>query len=379
MSMDGLTTGSAVAIDSNSADTGTRTLVTIHNNHASAVAATPLVVTQDSTNCVAKFTGTSTIVLPVGTSSNRGPDVQGGVRYNTTTSSFEGYSGSTWAGLGGLIDVDQDTKILAETSAGADNDDLDFHTAGTQRMKIDQAGILTMGVDDAGYDVKFFGETAAAYMLYDASADKLVVRGPVGTGATGAGVLRLETAEATVVDADQLGRIEFIAPLEGSGTDAILVGASIYAEADDTFAADNNRTELVFACGGSEAATEKMRIAYNGYVGMGTATPSSQLEVVGTITETSMREAKTNIENMGEMLPAVMQMQGVKFDYKFDPESTDNYGFIAEDMDEILPNLVSHNAEGKAQGIQYTKLTAVLVEAIKEQQKQIDELKAKVN
>ena len=48
-------------------------------------------------------------------------------------------------------------------------------------------------------------------------------------------------------------------------------------------------------------------------------------------------------------------------------------------MDEILPNLVSHNEEGKAQGIQYTKLTAVLVEAIKEQQAQIDELKAKLN
>jgi hypothetical protein len=380
MSMDGLTTGSALAIDSNSADTGIRTLVTIHNNHASAVAAVPLVVTQDSTNCVAKFVGTSTIIVPVGTSSNRGPAVQGGIRYNTTTSGFEGYSGSTWAGLGGLIDVDQDTKILAETSAGADNDDLDFYTAGTKRMSIDQAGVLTMGVDDAGYDVKLFGETAAAYMLYDASADKLIVRGPVGTGAAGAGVLRLETAEATVVDADQLGRIEFIAPLEGSGTDAILVGASIYAEADDTFAADNNRTELVFATAGSEAAAEKMRLDYQGWLGIGTAAPSTMLEVAGGITETSMREMKTNIEPIENILPSVLQMQGVSFDWKNEENGGKNsYGLIAEDVDKILPNLVSHDSDGKPKGIQYTKMTAVLLEALKEQQVQIDELKAKLN
>jgi hypothetical protein len=179
MSMDGLTTGVAMAIDSNSADTGTRSLVTITNNHASAVAAIPLVVTQDSTNCVAKFVGTSTVVLPVGTSSNRGFAVQGGVRYNTTTSGFEGYSGSTWAGLGGLIDVDQDTKIIAETSAGADNDDLDFYTAGTKRMSIDQAGVINVGVDDTGYDVKLFGATAGKYMLWDQSADELQVVGKI--------------------------------------------------------------------------------------------------------------------------------------------------------------------------------------------------------
>tara|TARA_B100001750_G_scaffold167800_1_gene136283 strand:+ start:18 stop:1616 length:1599 start_codon:yes stop_codon:yes gene_type:complete len=140
LSADGLTTGSIMALTSDSSDTGTRTLVSIKNDNASATAAVPLVVTQDSTNAVAKFSGTSTIVVPVGTSSNRGHAIQGGIRYNTTTSSFEGYSGSTWAGLGGLIDVDQDTKIIAETSAGADNDDIDIYTAGTLRMSIDETG-----------------------------------------------------------------------------------------------------------------------------------------------------------------------------------------------------------------------------------------------
>ena len=72
-------------------------------------------------------------------------------------------------------------------------------------------------------------------------------------------------------------------------------------------------------------------------------------------------------------------MQGVKFDWKDDEEPDNNYGFIAEDVHEILPNLVSYSPEGKPQGIQYSKMTAVLLEAIKEQQTQIDELKSRLN
>ena len=90
-------------------------------------------------------------------------------------------------------------------------------------------------------------------------------RGVAGTGAASAGVLKLTTAETTVVDADQLGRIDFSAPLE-TGADAVLVGASIYAEADAAFSATVNSTDLVFATGDSAAASEKMRIDSTGQV-----------------------------------------------------------------------------------------------------------------
>ena len=92
------------------------------------------------------------------------------------------------------------------------------------------------------------------------------IRGPAGTGTAPAGVLRLSTAETSVVDADQLGRIEFIAPLEAGGTDAILVGASIHAEADATFSSSVNSTDLVFSTGDSDSASEKMRIDSTGQV-----------------------------------------------------------------------------------------------------------------
>jgi len=77
-------------------------------------------------------------------------------------------------------------------------------------------------------------------------------------------VMTLQTGETTVVDGDVLGKINFQAPSEASGTDAVLVAASIYAEADDTFAAGNNDCDLVFAVAESEAAAERMRLAWDG-------------------------------------------------------------------------------------------------------------------
>jgi hypothetical protein len=122
------------------------------------------------------------------------------------------------------------------------------------------SGAITVGVDDTGLDVKMFGATAGAYAEWDQASDLLELRG----GAATPGKLLLSTAETTVVDGNKLGQIDFQAPLEGSGTDAILVGASIWAEADDTFAADNNETHLVFATAESATAAEVMRLDGDG-------------------------------------------------------------------------------------------------------------------
>mgnify|MGYP003654608132 CR=1 FL=1 len=87
--------------------------------------------------------------------------------------------------------------------------------------------------------------------------------------ATG-GVLKLETSDTTVTDGSVLGKIEFKAPDEASGTDAILVGAAIEAVAEGTFAADNNATELVFKTGASAAADAKMILDSSGNLLVGT-------------------------------------------------------------------------------------------------------------
>ena len=68
-----------------------------------------------------------------------------------------------------------------------------------------------------------------------------------------------------------MGKIDFQAPLEAGGTDAITVAASIQAMAQGTFSASVNATDLIFFTGHSEAATEKFRFTSQGELGVGGA------------------------------------------------------------------------------------------------------------
>jgi len=77
------------------------------------------------------------IIIPVGTTSQRSGDaVRGEIRFNTEIQTYEGYDGNNWGSLGGMTDVDKDTLITAENSAGEDNDELKFFTAGVERLRI---------------------------------------------------------------------------------------------------------------------------------------------------------------------------------------------------------------------------------------------------
>jgi hypothetical protein len=78
-------------------------------------------------------------------------------------------------------------------------------------------------------------------------------------------VLTLSTKEPTVVDGDVIGRLNFRAPLE-TGADALLLLASMHAEADATFDATTNTTDLVFSTASGDAAAERLRITSAGKV-----------------------------------------------------------------------------------------------------------------
>jgi len=126
---------------------------------------------------------------------------------------------------------------------------------------------------------------------------ELEIRG----GAALPGTLLLSTAETSVVDGNKLGQIDFQAPVDAAGTDAILVAASIYAEADNTFSSSVNATELVFATGASEAAAEKMRLTSDGKVGIGTSVPVTDLTIEGPITIKEQADADSDTAAYGQI------------------------------------------------------------------------------
>lgn len=123
-----------------------------------------------------------------------------------------------------------------------------------------------------------------------------------------------------------------------------------------------------------------------GYVGIGTTTPKAKLNVLGNLNTTgnvyalaffysSDRILKTNIQVLKGALENVLDLEGVSFNWKATGESS--IGLIAQDVEKFYPEAVATDANG-IKSVDYAKLVPVLIEAIKEQQSQIDTLKKEV-
>jgi hypothetical protein len=103
---------------------------------------------------------------------------------------------------------------------------------------------------------------------------------------------------------------------------------------------------------------------------------STGLAVTGTISESSSIAIKENVIPISDALKIIAQLSGVTYDRK-DGTAKKRAGLIAEQVNEILPNVVQKDAYGNPSGIQYTNLIAYLIESIKELKAEIDTLKGK--
>ena len=97
---------------------------------------------------------TGSVRIPAGSTAQR-PSVPavGMIRYNTTTSRFEGYDGN-WIVLTGVFDLDADTYITAELTPGANDNIIRFYSAGTEIASITQTefNVSKLNVDDIQID-----------------------------------------------------------------------------------------------------------------------------------------------------------------------------------------------------------------------------------
>jgi hypothetical protein len=101
---------------------------------------------------------------------------------------------------------------------------------------------------------------------------------------------------------------------------------------------------------------------------------SGNLFVGGALTEISSATLKENITPIDGALDLILQLNGVIYDRK-DGSRKNEAGLIAEEVNKILPNLISIDDHGAPMGVQYTKLTAYLIEAVKSLKAEIDQLK----
>jgi hypothetical protein len=175
-------------------------------------------------------------------------------------------AGSGTGTFAGILKTDDTTEATSTTDGSLQTD-----------------GGLSVAKDIvAGDDIKLLSDAAVIHFGADSevtlthNADKgLIVKNTNSAGSNPV-ILTLQTGETDMNTNDILSKIEFQAPDEGTGTDAILVAAAIQAKSEGDFSASANATSLEFMTGASEAATAKVKITSAGHL-MPTADDSYDL------------------------------------------------------------------------------------------------------
>lgn len=144
-------------------------------------------------------------------------------------------------------------------------------------------------------------------------------------------------------------------------------------------------------------------------VGIGTTTPLEKLEVAGNVgisgqlkvgnlpntgttpvcvttgpppyrytfgSCSSSEQYKNNIKNLNIGLETVKKLRPVSFNWKASGDA--DVGLIAEEVYKVNPNLVTYDKDGKLIGVKYDQLSAILINGMQEQQKEIELLKIKI-
>ena len=283
-----------------------------------------------------------------------------------------------------------------------------FQTAGTERMRIDTVGRVGIGTASPGYVLDLqnsAGGVLARFKDSDSSHNGIIIAGDVNAGwvgnsssNTGEGIyyqnsinaMRVYTNSAERMRIDSLGNLSVGTTVTTPAQQSSVTGISLRTTgAIETAANAGNaaRFNRLTSDGsivefrkdgttvGSIATTSG---AINLYGGSGTngitVDSSGNLTATANVTAYSDERLKDNIQTLQGS--KVLEMRGVSFTKDGEASS----GVIAQEIEKVAPELV-HTAKDEmgTKSVAYGNLVGYLIEAIKEQQQQIDELKARLD
>ncbi len=217
------------------------------------------------------------------------------------------------------------------------------------------------------------------------------------SGNTSLEILRLSHEDSNSAGSDGIGsHIRFEAESSTEGTYPEI--ARIESVLDDATDASKDASLRFYTLGtdagvGSNTATEKMRIDSAGFVGIGTTAPTELLYIsggnlyvdgdidyTGDLTDVSDMRLKEDIKPLRSMLDKVSDVNGYSYHMKDDIERKMEYGVLAQELEEIFPELVkTAEDEMGTKSVNYIGLIAPMIEATKELKAENEALKAELD
>ena len=280
------------------------------------------------------------------------------------------------------IDLATGKKIKINGSAGADNKFLQTTSSGMQWA-------------DAAVTVTDITTNSTYYPLFTTATSGTVTTASVTSNATTIFSFNpsngtLSAGRKLTLSGSSTGTVSFQAAATAGSTTYTLPSAD--AVASGYALVSNGSGTLSWAAAGATISDITTNASYYPTLASSTSgslttanitsgkfffNPSSGLLTITALTESSSIALKENVNPITNALDAVMQLVGVTYDRK-DGSKKNEAGLIAEDVNNVLPNLISYDADGKPSGINYTKLSAYLIEAVKTLKNEINELKGKI-
>jgi hypothetical protein len=231
-------------------------------------------------------------------------------------------------------------------SAGADI--LSFTTGGTERMRINSSGNVGIGTTNPAYRLDISGDVRWSGTLQGGS-----------------------------VPWQRLTSFPSACP---SGQFVTAVGSTLNCATPSVSGGVTGSGSQNYLAKWTGSTSLGNSIIYdNGNIGIGTTSPSYKLDVSGDVRASAFYYSsdinlKTNIKPLENSLAKILQLQGFSFNWKENQEPS--IGLLAQEVEKIFPELVSGKDGSKT--VDYGKLVPVLIEAIKEQQREIEKLKLEI-
>ena len=289
------------------------------------------------------------------------------------TALVTGYSSGSTASL--INSYNYTSPAWVDLRVGALN--FIVNTNNTERLRITSTGDIGIATNDP-----------AGAAGYSASTNVLGIVGDGSAAITSYGAINLQNNRVTPASGDIFGAISF----ESTGS-VVPFKAGISVWADGAGGATGGfGSRLIFSTKTNDTAgppTERLRIDNNGNVGIAmVANASYKLDVAGNIRASGSITAATMNTTSTIRVKEYVKDLSEKYLNKFSllqPREYDRtdytgheFGFIAEEMEEIYPEVVGKDATGAPTGIDYGKLSTILTAKVQQQQTLIESMQAQL-